>query len=342
MTKTARKIALGVSVVLALVALAADCFATSPSPDSVQKPLAFHATTRETLRVGMSTALSGPTAELGLNVRDGVRAAFVESQTKQTIAGKVLELITLDDGYEPERTTPNMHQLTSDLRVLAVVGNVGTPTATTAIPIAKRLSTPFFGAITGASALRGETASELVINNRASYAQETAAMVNALLSQGIKAEEIGFFTQNDSYGDDGFFGGLAALRSHQPVKQSAVPHGRYRRNTLQVEDGLADGMMQQPLPKAVIMVGTYAPCSKLIRLARENNFNPQFLAVSFVGSEAFQRSLGDLADGVIVTQVVPHYSSDLPLVQQASDEVWPVMLGIGTSRPIDWKSVPRD
>ena len=77
--------------------------------------------------------------------------------------------------------------------------------------------------------------------------------------------------------------------------------------------------MHQPLPKAVIMVGTYEPCSKLIRLARMNDFNPQFLAVSFVGADALQRSLGDLANGIVATQVVPHFDSDLPLVREYRD-----------------------
>ena len=146
--------------------------------------------------------------------------------------------------------------------------------------------------------------------------EETAAMVDALVAQGIEPDEIGFFTQNDSYGDDGFFGGLAALRRHQSVAQSDVPHGRYRRNSLQVETALADLLLHQPLPKAVIMVGTYASCSKLIRMSVENGFDPQFLAVSFVGSEALQRSLGPMASGVVTTQVVPHYLGGLPIARE--------------------------
>ncbi|WP_233214946.1 ABC transporter substrate-binding protein [Rhodopirellula bahusiensis] len=263
----------------------------------------------------MSTALSGPAAELGINMRHGILAAFGEPETRKALPSTQLELIALDDGYEPARTAPNMHQLTGVHNVLTVVGNVGTPTAITAIPIAQKSNTPFFGAFTGASVLRTQDSSNLVINYRASYAEETAAMVDALVAKGIRADEIGFFTQNDSYGDDGFFGGLAAIRRHQPVKVSSVPHGRYRRNTSQVEEGLADLLMHQPLPKAVIMVGTYEPCSKLVRLARMNDFNPQFLAVSFVGADALQRSLGDMANGIIATQVVPHFDSDLRLVR---------------------------
>ena len=154
MTETARTQTRLVAVFSMLLATAADCPATSPTIDSVQKPLDTETVTLETLRIGMSTALSGPAAELGINMRAGVLAAFAESRANRNLADRVLELIALDDGYEPDRTTPNMHQLTSDHQVLAIVGNVGTPTATTASPIAKRSSRPFFGAFTGAGALR--------------------------------------------------------------------------------------------------------------------------------------------------------------------------------------------
>ncbi len=40
-----------------------------------------------------------------------------------------------------------------------------------------------------------------------------------------------------------------------------------------------------------------------------------YLNVSFVGSTALKNALGTSSEGVFVTQVVPHYESDLPLVQ---------------------------
>lgn len=315
---SARALSLKQNLKLAII-FAVICVGTTSARGASPKPLDTPAVEAQALKFGMSTALSGPAAELGINMRHGILAAFDEAMAKNCLPSKTLQLIALDDGYEPARTAPNMHRLTGEHNVLAVIGNVGTPTAITAIPIAQHTKTPFFGAFTGASALRKTGSVDFVINYRASYAEETAAMVDALVAKGIKPEEIGFFTQNDSYGDDGFFGGLAAIRRHQPVKVSSVPHGRYRRNTSQVEDGLADLLMHQPLPKAVIMVGTYEPCSKLIRLARMNDFNPQFLAVSFVGADALQRSLGDLANGIVATQVVPHFDSDLPLVREYRD-----------------------
>ncbi len=58
--------------------------------------------------------------------------------------GRQLRLIELDDGYEPTRTAPNMRRLIEKEQVLAVIGNVGTPTAIAAIPIANEQKTLFF------------------------------------------------------------------------------------------------------------------------------------------------------------------------------------------------------
>ncbi len=268
----------------------------------------------DSLRFGMSTALSGPAADLGVNMRDGMLAAFHMANHAGGVRGHELELVVLDDGYEPSRTAPNVHRLISDMDVLAIVGNVGTPTSISALPIIRRSSTPFFGAFTGASALRKSPPEPFVINYRASYAEETAAMVDALVQAGIKPEEIGFFTQNDSFGDDGFFGGLAAILKHQKnFTPSNVAHGRYTRNSSSVEAALADLLIHDPLPKAVIMVGTYGPCAKLIALAKQNGFTPQFLGVSFVGSDALQKTLGVEADGVVITEVLPHFLGNAPL-----------------------------
>jgi ABC-type branched-subunit amino acid transport system substrate-binding protein len=91
---------------------------------------------------------------------------------------------------------------------------------------------------------------------------------------------------------------------------------RYRRNTLAVENALADLLLADPPPRALIMVGAYAPCAKFIRLAHQSGFDALLLNVSFVGSSALVRELGSAGEGVVITQVVPHpEESQLPLVR---------------------------
>jgi ABC-type branched-subunit amino acid transport system substrate-binding protein len=194
---------------------------------------------------------------------------------------------------------------------------VGTPTAVAAIPIANETKTPFYGAYTGAGALRKQPPDRYVVNYRASYAEETAAMVEALVSQlGFQPEEIAFFTQRDAYGDAGFVGGIAALKAHGLASEHEVAHGRYERNTLAIEDGLAEVMQADPPPRAVILVGAYAPCARFIELSREVGLDAHFLNVSFVGAAPLAAALGEKGDGVIVTQVVPHVNSEVPVVRE--------------------------
>ena len=89
-----------------------------------------------------------------------------------------------------------MRQLSEQEHVLAVIGNVGTPTAIAAIPIANEQKTLFFAPFTGAGVLRQTPPDRYVINYRASYAEETAAMIDALIDQaGLALNDIAFFTQ---------------------------------------------------------------------------------------------------------------------------------------------------
>lgn len=264
------------------------------------------ATEREIV-LGMSTVLSGPAADLGNDMRVGVMAGFERANRSGGVKGKRLRLVALDDGYEPARTAPNMRRLLEQEKVLGVIGNVGTPTAIAALPIVRERKTLFFAPFTGAGALRQDPPDRYVINYRASYAEETGAMIDALVGSGaVKAEEIAFLTQRDGYGDAGFGGAVAALKRHGLKDCSQIQHVRYERNTLAVEHALATLLYAEREPRAVIMVGAYAPCAKFIKLAEEAGLKSAFLNVSFVGSESLAENLGNSSARVIVTQVVPY------------------------------------
>ena len=272
---------------------------------------------KEAIVLGMSTALSGPAADLGKNMQEGVLAGFERANRRGGVNGRRLKLLTLDDGYEPSRTAPNMRRLIQKEKVLAVIGNVGTPTAIAAIPIANQQKTLMFAPYTGAGVLRKNPPDRFVINYRASYEEETAAMIDALIKIAkLQPTEIAFFTQRDTYGDAGYIGGITALKRHGLEDEHTVMHVRYERNTLAVENALANVLFLRAPPRAVIMVGAYAPCAKFIKLAQEAGLDALYLNVSFVGSAPLARALGEKARSVIVTQVVPHpIESSLPIVK---------------------------
>ena len=98
--------------------------------------VSFAGSANALIKIGMSTALEGPAKGLGQNVRLGVEAYFNRVNGAGGVNGEKLELVALDDGYEPDRAAPNMRKLIKDEGVVSVIGNVGTPTAIVTVPIA--------------------------------------------------------------------------------------------------------------------------------------------------------------------------------------------------------------
>ena len=280
------------------------------------------------IKVGMSGALSGPAQALGQGMKTGIEAYFARVNAAGGVNGHKFRLVALDDGYEPARAGVNVRKLIVEEKVFAILGNPGTPTAAVSVPIANELKVPFFGAYTGAGLLRKTPPDHYVLNFRASYAQETKEMVRGLTQDlGIKPEEIAFMTQNDAYGDAGYNGGMAALKAMGYTDAERLPHGRYTRNTVDVEAAVAKLLDPTLHPRAIIMIGAYKPCAKFIRLAKKHGLKALFVNVSFVIGESLLKELGPDAEGVIVTQVVPPFDSDLPAMKTYRETMAPTDVG---------------
>ena len=262
----------------------------------------------ERVLFGQSAAFSGPAQELGTNMRLGILAAFHEVNERGGVHGRMLELASLDDAYEPEAAVTNTLRLIEKEGVFALIGEVGTPTSRSATPVAADSGVPFIAPFTGAEFLRDDDWKNIV-NLRASYYQETEEMVSRL-TQDLGITRIGVLYQDDSYGRAGYRGVRNALdrREMEPVSI-----GLYPRNTTAVKTALLD--LNRGEPEAVIMIGAYEPVAAMVELARYTGIDPIFLTVSFVGSNALANELGTGGAGVYVTQVVPFPTdSSLPIV----------------------------
>lgn len=311
LAQSARRLGARLSAAIVGIAAAASFGQPQATPDRTA------ADPRPSALFGMSTVLTGPASSLGTSMRSGVLAAFEESNADPASTMRLM-LEVRDDGYDPARTGKLVRSLLEKPQILALVGNVGTPTAVVALPICREASAPFIGAFTGAKALRtpkGGAPAPLVFNLRAGYSDEVNQMVDALLDRkGLQIEDIGFFTQRDAYGDAGYRCGIEALTRRNEGRRPSPTHCRYERNTVRIESALADCLSASRRPKAIIMVGTYAPCAAFIRAAKEMGYAPTYLCVSFVGADALAQELGADGEGVIVTEVVPTLDSGAPII----------------------------
>jgi branched-chain amino acid transport system substrate-binding protein len=254
--------------------------------------------TADKIVFGQAAALDGPAAALGQGMRDGLLAAFAEVNEAGGVKGHKLELTSVDDGYEPNRSIAAAKKLIEDDKVFALIGSVGTPTSVAVQPIAAEAGVPFVGAFTGAEFLR-DPYKPGVINVRASYFQETETMVEHL-TQDLGVTRIAIFYQDDAYGQAGLAGVKHALdKRHLQL----VSEGTYERNTTAVKGALLS--IKKGDPEAVIMIGAYLPSAEFVRLARLVKLDATFVNISFVGADALAKELGPAGAGVVVTEVVP-------------------------------------
>src|SRR5262245_45712576 len=174
---------------------------------ALERPPTFRGVTDNEVRLGISAPFTGSAKEVGNQMKLGIETAFNLINDSGGMHGRQLRLVAADDGYEPTRAAETMKELYEKQQVFGFVGNVGTPTAVVALPYALERRTLFFGAFTGAGLLRRDPPDRYVFNYRASYAEETDAVVRYLVKmRGLRPEQIAVFAQKDAYGDSGFAG----------------------------------------------------------------------------------------------------------------------------------------
>lgn len=235
------------------------------------------------LKLGMSAPLTGPSQALGRELLDGIQPVFTEVNRHGGIHGQAIQLITYDDQYNPDLTLKNTLKLINQDQVDDLFCYVGTPTVAKILPLLRqhkkqRLYFPF----TGAQPQRQLPYSQYTLNFRASYYQETAALVDYFVNQNLK--RIAVLYQIDAYGRNGWFGTVQALQSHH---LSLVSEASYKRGA-SFNDSFAEqvSLITQGHPDAIIIIGSYQAAAGFIRDIRKSHPTLPIANISFVGAEA--------------------------------------------------------
>ena len=296
--------------------------------------------TETSVKVGERSGFSGPAAGLGIELWRGAHAAFLASNEQGGVHGRRIDYVVADDGYDPEQAAPAAVRLVAQERVFILFGGVGTPTILKVLPVVLKLNSSEgliqFSSFTGAQPQREPPYERVMFNIRASYRQETKAMVDAFVAMGRK--KIGIFVQDDSYGASGRDGVRRALREHSLAiaADTSYPRGI----TYQGSTAAQIKLLRQAGVDAVISVGSYQPCAALVRDARNAGWTVPIHNLSFVGADQMLDQLlkepnaAGLVKNLVATQVVPPFSdTSLPLVRDyraAMDKYRPVVpRGVG-------------
>jgi ABC-type branched-subunit amino acid transport system substrate-binding protein len=289
----------------------------------------------DVIRLGGVLDLEGRSRGVGRAMRAGIEAALRD----QSIDGRRIEFVPINDSFTPQRTIQATNQLLN-LGVFVMLGNVGTATAAVSLPILNTNNTPAVGFLTGSELLRPGQGS--IINYRASDAQETATVVQAALDAGMAPSDICAYVANDEFGMSGLrgmrntlaalgdtvslvsaFDQILSMQGENPARNGIGPVGVYQRNTFGSRNGyqsLKDWENRNATTCVlVVTVGTYNPIAKFVAYSRYKGEVWAVSAVSFTGASNFQEALAeaDVVGDVIMTQVVPALDSNIPIVRDA-------------------------
>ena len=265
--------------------------------------------TSDRILLGQAAVFSGPAAQLGIQMRNGIKAYFDHVNEKGGVHGRRLELVAEDDFYEASRAPAASKKLIEEHKVFALLGYVGTPTGVMHLPVVTQAKVPLVGMFTGAEALRVPF-NRYVFHVRASYYDETEAIVEQVVSTGGK--HIAVFYQDDAYGQAGLKGVEIAMAKRN-MRIAAL--GTVERNTVKVQDAVK--AINAAKPDAVVMVSAYTSCAEFIRQMKRAGSGATFYNVSFVGSKALADELGKDGVGVAISQVVPFpWGTAVPVVKE--------------------------
>ena len=249
------------------------------------------------IKLGMSTALSGPAKEIGEQLAFGSNIYFDKINADSGIDGQNIHLIIADDGYEPKNTVVNTRQFLFSDNIHAIFGSMGTPTAHAIKPLLDRHRVPFLMPFTGADFLHNNSMPN-VFNLRASYQDEASEQIDYLVKER-QHEKIALMIQADEFGYVVESNLILALEKYgiKPIEVA-----RFKRNSEDVAKALTQ--LKQSKATAICMVGTYKPLAEFINTGYQQGFTPDYTAVSFASSHELYKRIKHPSN-IMVTEVVP-------------------------------------
>lgn len=272
----------------------------------------FCASANAQILIGQTAGFSGPVAAGVKETTDGAKLYIDMVNAKGGVNGQKIELLSLDDKFDPKLAAENARKLIEEQNVVAMFLNRGTPHSQAIIPLLDKHGVALIAPSTGAMLLH-QPVQKHVFNVRATYQREAEKAITHLATIGIN--KIALVYVDDSFGADGLAGaqkGMAAANLTPAVLEKF--------NRSKPDFSKIAPMIQQTGTQTVVMIASGAAVVDGIKAIRAAGSQAQIVTLSNNASGGFITSLGTNATGVIVTQVFPQ-SMSFSLVKEASDLV---------------------
>lgn len=262
-------------------------------------------------RIGNSGPSSGPNSASMLELLDGAKLCFDAVNAEGGVHGRAIELLQRDDNFEVPRTTQNVRKLIDEDRVDALLLVRGTPHNVAILPLIERAGVPLIGPSTGATVLHQPT-KRFVFNVRTAYRAEARKL--ALLLASIGKARIVVMHVDDSFGEDVMQGLVAGLG-----ERDLKPLGVHKFDRKGEDVATLVPAVKAEAPDAIVLIGAGAAVASGVEALRRQLVTAPVATVSNNASTGFIKSLGENANGVMVSQVFPdERMADVGLTREAA------------------------
>jgi ABC-type branched-subunit amino acid transport system substrate-binding protein len=258
--------------------------------------------TKTQILIGSHQPLTGPAAPGYSEIAPAANAYFQYVNSKGGIYGRKIKYTYLDDGYDPSKTVSVVHQLVLQDNVFAIFNGLGTPTHLAVVKYLNATKVPDLFIASGCDCWNNPSAYPYSFGWQLDYVRE-GKILGAYIKEHFAGKKIGYFFQNDEFGQDGVKGLDMEIPHSQVVsRQSYVPTN--------VNIGPAVAALKASGAQVVVSFSIPAFTALLKLAALKLGWNPTFV-VSDVGSdpitlagllEAFAKQGGATVQGNQLTQ----------------------------------------
>ncbi|HET9978691.1 MAG TPA: ABC transporter substrate-binding protein [Burkholderiaceae bacterium] len=249
------------------------------------------------IRIGQTTGLTGPVAASVTETVQGARLVIDAVNARGGVLGQKIDLITLDDKFDPKLAAANAAKLIDEHKVVALFLNRGTPHSEAILPLLAKHRMPLIAPSTGAMLLH-KPVNPYVFNVRATYQREAEKLVEHYVALGLPS--IGLVQVNDSFGNDGVEG---VMRAFAAAGKKPVFHVKYDRAKPDFAELVREDRAKQP--QALIFVGSQQHVADGAKAIRAAGSRAQIATLSNNASGGFIKAMGEHARGTVVSQVFP-------------------------------------
>ncbi len=265
---------------------------------------------RAQIVIGQTAGFTGPVGASVAETTSGARLYFDAVNARGGVHGQPIQLISLDDKFDPALALVNARTLVETNKVVALFLTRGTPHTQALVPLLAEAKVPLVGPSTGAAALH-EPVNPYIFNVRATYQREAERAVQHLALIGLT--RIAILRVDDSFGADAAVGAMRGLTEAKLAPVAVEKFDRSKPNFSAIGPKVASAN-----PQAVIVIASGQAAADAAAAVRAAGSNAQLVTLSNNASSAFIKQMGPNAYGTIVSQVFPNERSlSTPLVKEA-------------------------